>query len=93
MIETPVWDEVVRIIRETFGDETLQVGRDTTASDVAGWDSVSHIELLVALEQTFRVKFYTGEIAGLKNVGELADAITARLRRGEGGGAGGEARR
>ncbi len=80
MGERIVWDEVVHVIRETFGDDEIEVTRSTTADDIADWDSVSNVELLVALEQTFDVKFYTGQIAALHNVGELVDMIAARLR-------------
>jgi acyl carrier protein len=67
-------------MRQTFDDETIQVTRETTAHDVAEWDSLTNVELIVALEMAFGVKFYTGELAGFRNVGELADTITARLR-------------
>lgn len=78
MAHGPVWDKVVTIIRETFDDDSIEVTRDTTADDVAEWDSLTNIELIVALESAFGVKFSTGEIAGLKNVGELVDVIAAR---------------
>ena len=82
MTEKVVWDGVVRVIRETFGDD-IEVTRETTAKDVAEWDSVSNVELLVALEYAFGVKFNTGELASLRNVGDLVDVINART--GDGG--------
>jgi len=75
-----VWETVVHIMRETFDDDSLEVTRATAAKDVAGWDSIANIELLVALQTALGVKLRTGEIAGLKNVGELADTLTARVR-------------
>ena len=83
MTEKVVWDGVVRVIRETFGDDDIEVTRETTAKDVAEWDSVSNVELLVALEYAFGVKFNTGELASLRNVGDLVDVINART--GDGG--------
>jgi acyl carrier protein len=77
--DSGVWERVVRIIRATFDDPKAPIGRETTARDVRGWDSVANIELLVTLEAEFGVRFYTGQIAGLRNVGELVDAIEARL--------------
>jgi acyl carrier protein len=79
MTERVVWDGVVRVIRETFGDDDIEVTRETTAKDVAEWDSVSNVELLVALEHAFGVRFNTGELASLRNVGELVDVISARV--------------
>jgi acyl carrier protein len=67
-------------MREIFDDDALEVTRATTARDVAAWNSLSNIELLVALQSAFGVRFRTGEIAGLKNVGELVDTVTTRVR-------------
>lgn len=80
MTEEAVWNRIVAVMREIFEDPTLEITRDTTAADVADWDSLKHIELFVALQAEFGVKFYTGEIATLKNVGQLADTLSARLR-------------
>ena len=46
-----------------------------TASDVEDWDSLNHINLIVAVEREFKVKFTTAEVSGLKNVGDLMDLI------------------
>ncbi len=81
MTDGKIWTRIVEVIRETFDDEALVIGRETTAADVEDWDSVSNIELMVALEAAFDVTFKTGEITGLKNVGELTDVISARVER------------
>jgi acyl carrier protein len=62
---------------DVFDDE-LEVTRQTTAQDVEGWDSLMHVTLMVNVERVFGVKFTIAEIAGLKNVGELADMIDRR---------------
>jgi acyl carrier protein len=77
----PVWPALVAEMRETFDDPSLVVERTTTAEDVDGWDSVTNIELMVALEARFGVSFRTGEIAGMRNVGELADAVARKSGR------------
>lgn len=79
MTETEIWDQLVRIMRETFENDALVITRQTTARDVPDWDSLRNIELFVALQAAFRVKFRTGEIANLENVGAVADTIEARL--------------
>lgn len=79
MTEEEIWQKVVGVMRETLEDEALVVTRWTVASDVDGWDSLRNIELLVALQTAFGVRFNTGEMASLKNVGELVDTITRRL--------------
>lgn len=80
MTEREMWDSLVVVIRETFDDRALDVTRETTADDVDAWDSLSNVELMLALERRFGVRFYTGEIARMRNVGELADTIELHLR-------------
>jgi acyl carrier protein len=80
MTEREVWDSLVVVMRQTFDDRDLDVTRETTAGDVDSWDSLSNVELMLALEQRFGVRFYTGEIARMRNVGELADTIELHLR-------------
>lgn len=66
------------LFREVFDDDTLSVGPETAADDVEGWDSVRMIELIVAAEARFGVKFTTREIDGLANVGDFARLIAAK---------------
>jgi acyl carrier protein len=49
-----------------------------TAAEVPAWDSLSNIRLVVAVEQAFKIQFTTGEVAGLKNVGEFVSVIKER---------------
>lgn len=73
-----VWDELGEVFREVFEDADLEVGSATTAKDVEGWDSLAHIQLLVAVEKAFGMRFNTGEVAGLANVGEMVELIARR---------------
>ena len=82
MSEREVWDSVVVVMRETFDDQALDVTRETTAKDINAWDSLSNVELMLALESKFGVRFYTGEIARMQNVGELVDTIEHHLKDG-----------
>lgn len=82
MTEREVWDRVVLVMRETFDDQALDVTRETTARDIDEWDSLRNVELMLALESKFGVRFYTGEIARMQNVGELADTIEKHLNVG-----------
>jgi len=53
----------------------LRLERHLTANDVDGWDSLTHIRLLVTIERRFNIKFALPEVRGLGNVGELVDLI------------------
>jgi len=64
-----------RVFQNIFDEPSLIVTRDMTANDVEGWDSLTHINLIVATEREFGIKFTTAEVTGLSNVGELIDII------------------
>ncbi len=68
-------EPLTRVFRNVFNDESLILRPDLAAPDVENWDSLSHIELIVAVERQFRVKFTTAEITSLNNVGDLARLI------------------
>jgi acyl carrier protein len=77
--EDAVLGRVRRVLADVFGDDEIVVKPSTTAADVEGWDSVTNIMVLVALEREFGIRFNTGEMAGLANVGQLVALITSRL--------------
>jgi len=72
-------DEIISIIQEIFrdvlDDESVEIKRETTAEDVEDWDSLSHINLVVAIENQFDIKIALGELQLLKNVGDMVDLI------------------
>lgn len=70
--------ELVEVFRSVFEDPGLTVGPNTVAADVEGWDSLGHINLIVALERRFAVKFRLAELHALKNVGDLERLLLAR---------------
>lgn len=58
----------------------MEVSRSMTATDVEDWDSLNHINLIVAIEREFKIKFTTAEVAGLKNAGDLMDLIVRKAQ-------------
>ncbi|HVU45537.1 MAG TPA: acyl carrier protein [Terracidiphilus sp.] len=75
-----VHTRLTEVFRTVFDDDSLVLRDDLTANDVESWDSLTHINLIVAVEKEFRVRFKTSEVAGLKNVGELEALVGAKLR-------------
>ena len=69
------------VFREVFEDEQIMVKTETTADDVDGWDSLSHVTLIVAVETHFRIKFTQKELLTMRNVCDLAVAIESELNR------------
>jgi acyl carrier protein len=79
MEKAEIWDLATNVFRETLDLDDLVLTPQLTAHDVEGWDSLNHILLVVAVEQKFGIKFSTGEIDGLKNVGQFIDLIESKL--------------
>ncbi len=79
MSRNDVAEKLAGLVREIFDDETLEVTDTTTAADVEDWDSLEQINILVAAEKAFSVKFSIAEVEGLKNVGEMVDLIVSKL--------------
>ena len=69
------------VFREVFDDENISLSRATTANDIDDWDSLTHMNLIIALELRFKIKFALGELQSLKNVGEMQDIINKKLFR------------
>ena len=71
--------ELTQLFRTVLNEPPLQLKRETTAKDVKKWDSLTHIELVVATEKHFKIKFNFAELQRFKNVGEWCDNICAKL--------------
>ena len=75
--------EILNLVQEIFRDildnEDIVLTNETTANDVEEWDSLSHIQLIVAIEKHFKLKFTSLEIMKWKNVGEMVDTIYQRI--------------
>lgn len=78
-MEGPIADRLTQTFRYVFDNPNLQLTSATTANDVEGWDSVMHINLIVATEKEFGVRFTTSEVMSLTNVGDLASLIARKL--------------
>lgn len=72
---------LAEIFHDIFDDETLVVHRDLTASQVEGWDSLTHVRLLLTAERKFGVRISAAEAGQLKTVGDLMDLLQAKLEK------------
>lgn len=71
-------NSVQNIFQEVFEDPNLKISLTMTAKDVANWDSFNHINLILALEEAFNVRFTTAEMAHMANVGELVGILAKK---------------
>lgn len=78
MERNEVLSRIQDIFRDVLDDEEIVLSDATTADDIDEWDSLSHIQLIVAIEKAFKVKFTSKEILSWKNIGELVDSILTR---------------
>lgn len=78
MTREEVFTQLNEVFQDVFDDSTITVSDDTTAADIEDWDSLEHINLIVAVEKCFGIKFNMGEVTTMKNAGEMVDIILER---------------
>jgi acyl carrier protein len=79
MTDAEIHQKLTSIFQDVFDDPILTISDTTTAKDIEDWDSLSHINLIVATEKTFGVSFTTKDVKGLANVGDFIRLIASRL--------------
>jgi acyl carrier protein len=79
MQQQDIYATLTSIFRDLFDDDALELSPGLTAADVPEWDSFNHINLIVAVESKFGIKFQTAELESMHTVGHLADLIQSKL--------------
>jgi acyl carrier protein len=72
--------EVGQIIKETLDCDGVLITDETVASDIPGWDSVAHINLILNIEMKFGIAFTSQELSSFENVGSLCRLIEKKVR-------------
>lgn len=70
-----IFGKLNEIFRDVFDDETIEVKEETTSADIEGWDSLTHISLIAAVEEEFGFKFQMKDVISMKKVGDMVDII------------------
>lgn len=72
-------DALTEVFRQVFDDPEIMLIPETTADDIEGWDSLSHVNLMMAVENRFDIRFKPKEVLSFKNVGDLARCVESKL--------------
>lgn len=78
MDEEQIYARLAKIFEDVFDEDSIKLTPQLSAKDVDGWDSLTHIRLMLTIEKAFKIKFSTSEIGKLENLGDLVALIAAR---------------
>jgi len=78
LTEQQIYTRLTEVFQDVFDDESIVLYPAMTAKELPGWDSLNHVNLIVAAEAAFHVKFRTAELESLRNVGHFVQVIEAK---------------
>ena len=81
MSRDEIFYRLQEIFKDIFDDPSLVISDSTSSDDIDEWDSLNHINLVVAIEKEFKIKFSFAELAGLKDVGAMVDLMIEKLNK------------
>ena len=73
-------ERLQEIFRDIFDDEKLIITEEMSANDIEDWDSLAQINLIIAIEKEFKVKFRLEEVSNLKNIGEMLELFSKKTK-------------
>ena len=79
MTRGEVLEKLTEIFRTNFDDDEIDLTDETSSSDIEDWDSLEQINLVVAIQDAFDVKFNIDEVNAMKNVGEMVGYIIEKM--------------
>ena len=80
MDEPEIYARLNKIFHDVFEEDTIIVTPKLSAKDVDGWDSLTHIRLVLTVEKAFKIKFSTSEVGIFQDVGDLVALISMKTR-------------
>ena len=76
-----LWEELTGVFQMVFDNPQIAIDEKTTSSDIVGWDSFSHMNLIAAIEDRFKIEFTQSEALNFQNVGELMATLEKKKAR------------
>ena len=81
MTREEVYAKLLPVFKDVFDDRRIKIDDSTVSTDIVGWDSLMHIQLIAAVQDEFDIEFAVEDVADLKNVGGLVDLIMKLINR------------
>ena len=75
MTREEVYTKLLFVFKDVFDDRRIKISDETVSTDIVGWDSLMHIQLIAAVQDEFGIEFTVNDAANMKNVGEMVDLI------------------
>jgi acyl carrier protein len=76
-----ITEELKRVILAALKLDNWDIKDETIATQVPGWDSLNHVNVILAIEKHFAVRFKPVEVLKLKNIGDLQRLLTSKLQK------------
>ena len=76
MDNSKILDELSEIVKEILGKDSIFLSMQTTANDIEGWDSLTHVKILYECELRWKIKLTFEQLSSLKCVGDLVELIS-----------------
>jgi acyl carrier protein len=73
------WLKLQELFRTFFRTAHLELKKELQIGDFEGWDSLSHFELMVTIEETFAVNFTLDEMSAMNDVGDLYTSLLSKI--------------
>lgn len=78
MERTEIFEQLNEIFEDVIDEGPVNLTETTRSGDIEGWDSLTHIQLIVTIEKAMNIKFTSEEMISWKNVGEMVDCILSK---------------
>ena len=79
MTRQEVFTRLDEVFQDVFDNEEIHVSDETTAEDIEDWDSLEQVNIVVAIQDEFKIKFNIAEVNAMENVGEIVDFILEKI--------------